>query len=30
MKGVAAFDPAAMPTAKRIHLPKVPQKLELD
>jgi hypothetical protein len=30
VKGVAAYDPAAIPNARRIHLAKVPQKLDID
>jgi hypothetical protein len=30
VKGVPAYDPAAIPNARRIHLPKAPQKLDID
>jgi len=30
VKGAPAYDPAAIPNARRIHLPKVPQKLDID
>ena len=30
LKGAPAYDPAALPNVRRIHLPKVPRKLDLD
>jgi len=30
VKGSPAYDPAAIPNAKRIHLPSVPRKLDID
>jgi hypothetical protein len=30
IKGLVAYDPAAQPNAKRIHLPKVPDRLEIN
>jgi hypothetical protein len=30
VKGAPAYDPAAIPNARRIHLAKVPSKLDID